>query len=278
MSSPNVQRVRQALAQAEQVLAAVPGQPRQDAETLMAHAFSVTVSELHLRHLDDPAPAAFAALLGRRLAREPIAYITRRAGFWTVELEVGPGVLIPRADSETLIAAAQEHFGRRSPATILDLGTGPGTLLLAALDQWPEARGLGIDASPEALEYARRNAARLNLASRAEFRDGDWSNGLMSAFDLILCNPPYITTGADLPPDVRDWEPQRALFAGADGLEAYRRVAPDLPCLLAPCGIACLEIGEGQAGAVAELFSDTAFTISSRRDLRGITRCLMLRA
>jgi release factor glutamine methyltransferase len=271
-------KVRAALADAEHRLAAIPGRPRQDAELLMAHAFGVTMGELHLRHLDQEAPAGFNALLERRLSREPVAYITGRAGFWTVELEVGPGVLIPRADSETLIAAAQEHFGTRAPATILDLGTGPGTLLLAALDQWPSARGLGIDSSAAALAYARRNAQRLGLQQRAELRRGDWAQGLTGKFDLILCNPPYIQQGEQLPPDVSAWEPHGALFAGPDGLADYRRLATDLPRLLARAGIACIEVGDGQAGAVAALFADAPFTITSRADLRGVERCLTLRA
>ncbi len=270
-------KVRAALADAERRLAAIAGQPRQDSELLMAHAFGVSVSELHLSHLDDPAPAAFETSLQRRLDREPVAYITGRAGFWTIELEVGPGVLIPRADSETLIQAAVEHFGSRAPGTILDLGTGPGTLLLAALDQWPEARGLGVDRSEEALGYARRNAERLGLANRAVLRLGDWAGGIAGPFDLVLCNPPYISDREELPPDVVDWEPHGALFAGPDGLEAYRILAAQMPELVAPGGVACLELGAGQADAVGSLFGGSPFTISSRTDLRGVTRCLVLR-
>jgi release factor glutamine methyltransferase len=271
-------KVRAALADAERRLAAIPGTPRQDAETLMAHALDTSVGDMRLRHLDDPAPPGFEPLLQRRLAREPVPYITGRAGFWTVELEVGPGVLIPRADSETLIEAAAEHFGDRAPATILDLGSGPGTLLLAALDQWPSARGLGTDGSETALGYARRNAARLGLVDRVEFRLGDWGEGIANQFDLVLCNPPYVEAEAPLDPDVLEWEPAKALFAGPDGLDAYRRIAPALPRLLAPGGIACLEHGAGQGEAVAALFATAPFTISSREDLRKVRRCLMLTA
>ena len=271
-------KVRAALADAERRLADIPGRPRQDAELLMAHALRVTVGQLHLRHLDDDAPGAFEELVRRRLAREPVAYVTGHAGFWTIELEVGPGALIPRADSEALMEAAVAHFGARSPGAILDLGTGPGTLLLAALDQWPQARGLGIDASEDAIGYAQANARRLGLAERAEFRIGDWGSGLGSRFDLVLCNPPYIEAGASLGPDVAHWEPHGALFAGPEGLDAYRRIAPDLHRLLAPGGVACLEIGQGQEAAVASLFDGSPFTISSRADLRGIIRCLVLRA
>jgi release factor glutamine methyltransferase len=270
-------KVRHALTEAERRLAAIPGQPRQDAELLMAHALGTSVGAMHLL-LEEGAPDTFATYIERRLAREPVAYITGSAGFWTIDLEVGPGVLIPRADSETLIEAAVQHFGTRAPANILDLGTGPGTLLLAALDQWPTARGLGVDASDAALAYARRNAAALRLADRAEFRQGDWAEGLDAAFDLVLCNPPYVEAGAPLDADVADWEPHGALFAGADGLAAYRRIAPALPRLVRPGGLACIEHGQGQEDALAQLFADAPFTISSRPDLRGVTRCLVLRA
>jgi release factor glutamine methyltransferase len=269
--------VRQALAEAERRLAAIPGQPRQDTELLMAQALGVSVGEMKLRYLDAPFPPDFDALLQRRIAREPVAYITGRAGFWTIELEVGPGVLIPRADSETLIEAAVEHFHGSAPGRVLDLGTGPGTLLLAALDQWPEAQGVGVDASEQALAFATRNASRLGLDSRADFRLGDWAQGLSGAFDLILCNPPYIRSGAELDADVVEWEPHAALFAGPDGLDAYRVLAPQIARLLAPGGVACVEIGEDQLDEVARIFDAYPFTISSRADLRGHDRCLVLK-
>jgi release factor glutamine methyltransferase len=242
----------------------------------MAQAVGVTRENLLLRHLVGPAPEAFAGLLARREAGQPIAYIIGRRAFWTIELEVGPGVLIPRPDSESLMEAAVAFFGAGGPGRILDLGTGPGTLLLAGLDQWPMASGVGVDASPTALDYARRNAERLGLASRAEFRSGDWGEGLNEHFDLILCNPPYIEAGADLPRDVAEWEPPEALFAGEDGLSEYRRLAPEIARLLAEGGIACLELGAGQRDAVASLFEAEGFTISSRKDLKGIERCLLL--
>jgi release factor glutamine methyltransferase len=264
-------RVREALAEAAARLAAVSETARLDAELLMAHQLCVERETLLLQRLDEAAPAGFRPLVDRRLAHEPVAYITGRRAFWTIELAVGPGVLIPRPDSETLIEAAIAHFGDRSPRRILDLGTGPGTLLLAALDHWPEATGLGVDASLDALAYARRN-----IIPRAEFRLGNWGEGLDERFDLILCNPPYVETGATLPPDVAGHEPAAALYAGPDGLEDYRRLAPQLPRLLAPGGIACIEIGAGQEKAVAALFAAQGFTIESRRDLRGIVRCLVL--
>ena len=269
-------RVREALTAPARRLEAVSMTPRLDAELLMAHALGMSREDMLLSAMDGEAPAAFAALLARRLAHEPVAYITGRRAFWTIELEVGPGVLVPRPDSETLIEAAIDRFGSRGPATILDLGTGPGTLLLAALDQWPQARGLGIDRSEDALAYARRNAARLGLGDRAELRLGDWGEGIEGRFDLVLANPPYVAADADLPPDVADHEPAAALFAGADGLDDYRRLAPQLPRLIAPGGVACVEIGAGQKQAVAALFGAAGLRVASRDDLAGVARCLVL--
>jgi release factor glutamine methyltransferase len=269
-------RAREALKAAAERLAAVSDTPRLDAELLMAEALGLSRERLLLSHLDDEAPASFEPFVARRVAGEPVAYIIGRRAFWTIELEVGPGVLVPRPDSETLIEAAVAHFGEAGPATILDLGTGPGTLLLAALDQWPQARGLGIDASEAALAYARRNAERLGLAARAEFRRGDWAEGVEERFDLILCNPPYVAEGAALPRDVAEWEPHEALFAAADGLSDYRRLAPIIPPLLAHGGIACLEIGLGQEKAVSALFEAAGLSVSRRHDLGGRVRCLVL--
>jgi release factor glutamine methyltransferase len=269
-------KVREALADAAGRLAAVSDTARLDAELLMAYALGVERETLLLHRLDDQVPAGFEPLVERRLAHEPAAYIIGRRAFWTIELEVGPGVLIPRPDSETLIEAAIERFGTEGPATILDLGTGPGTLLLAALDQWPRATGVGVDVLPKALAYARRNAARLGLANRARIVSGEWGEGLNERFDLILCNPPYIEGVAVLMPEVANWEPHQALFAGDDGLDAYRWLAPELGKLLAPGGVACIEIGAGQEKAVSALFAAQGFTIESRRDLGGILRCLVL--
>lgn len=269
-------KAREALLRAAERLRPVSATPRLDAELLLAHALGVDRDALILGGIAGEAPPAFEPLVERRAKGEPVAYILGRRAFWTIELEVGPGVLIPRPDSETLMEAALERFGDAGPRTILDLGTGPGTLLLAALDQWPEARGLGIDRSDEALGYAVRNAARLGLAGRASFRRGDWADGLEERFDLILCNPPYVEEGAGLPPDVRDWEPHGALFAGPDALADYRRLAPALPGLLAPKGIACVEIGLGQEEAVSALFIAEGLKVRSRNDLGGRARCLVL--
>jgi len=250
--------------------------PRLDAELLMAEALGVERETLLLSRRDDDEPAVFQLLLDRRAAGEPVAYIIGRRAFWTIDLTVGPGALIPRPDSETLIEAALDHFGEAGPRSILDLGTGPGSLLLAALDQWPDARGLGVDSSPEALAMAAANAQRLGLSARASFEQGDWAEGLDQRFDLILCNPPYVEEGADLPRDVRDWEPRSALFAGPDGLDDYRRLAPAIAPLLAENGIACIEFGAGQEAAVSALFRKEGLKMRARNDLAGRARCLIV--
>jgi release factor glutamine methyltransferase len=249
--------------------------PRLDAELLMAHALGVSREAMLLARMGESAPAAFADLVERRAKHEPVAYITGRRAFWTIELEVGPGVLVPRADSETLIEAAIAQFvGMAGPRRVLDLGTGPGTLLLAALDQWPAATGLGIDASDAALAYAERNAAALGLAGRASWRRGDWAEGMAERFDLILANPPYISADEPLPDEVRVHEPAEALFAGPDGLDAYRMLAPMLRPLLAPGGLACVEIGATQAGAVRVLLEAQGLRTILHRDLGGRDRCI----
>jgi release factor glutamine methyltransferase len=243
----------------------------------MAHALGSTRGALLLGDLGKAAPSGFEDLISRRLAHEPVAYITGVRDFWTISLHVGPGVLVPRADSETLLEAAVEYFGKRAPESILDLGTGPGTLLLAALDQWPDASGVGVDVSENALDYARANAERLGMANRANFVRAGWE-GTGERHDLILCNPPYVATGEALPREVVDWEPAGALFAGADGLDDYRKLARLLLGQLTPGGVACVEIGAGQATAVTGLFAYAGLTVGLRRDLAGRDRCLIATA
>lgn len=249
--------------------------PRLDAELLMAHVLGCSRGEVLLRYLDANEPVGFAPLIARRAAGEPIAYLIGRREFWTIELAVGPGVLIPRADSETLIEAAQAHFTGRAPMRVLDLGTGPGTLLLAVLAEWRDATGLGVDASATAIDYAKRNAQALGFGPRARFRLGDWAGGIDERFDLILANPPYIGTDEEMGPGVREHEPGEALFGGADGLDAYRTIVPDLPRLLAPGGAAVLEIGWRQADAVSTMVRAVGLSAAVRTDLGGRPRAVV---
>jgi release factor glutamine methyltransferase len=263
---------------ATRILSATSDTPRLDAELLMAEALGIDRDRLLLA---PPArkivPPRFAAMLERRRQGEPVAYITGRRAFWDVELHVGPGVLVPRPDSETLIASAIEHFtGTAGPQRILDLGTGPGTLLLAALDIWKGATGIGIDRSRRALSYAAANARRLGLDERADLRTGDWAEGLDESFDLVLCNPPYVRTGEDLGPGVREYEPQEALFAGPDGLDAYRALGPQLPRLIAPGGLAAVEIGHDQAAEAGAILGRPGLKSALANDLAGRPRAVLL--
>ena len=269
--------VRAALVAAAQRLSSVSDTPRLDAELLMAHALGVTREALLLSRFGDSAPTAFAALLDRRLTHEPIAYILGKRDFWTVTLDVTPDVLIPRPDSETLIEAAVTHFAKTRPKRVLDLGTGSGALLLAALSQWPEATGLGVDASEAALLVASGNAQRLGLASRARFVLSDWGQGIVDQFDLILCNPPYVESSAALAPEVADHEPTAALYAGSDGLDDYRRLIPQLGAFMTPAAIVALEIGAGQAALVSEIAGQAGLNATLYKDLAGHDRCLVLR-
>jgi len=259
--------------------------PRLEARRLLAHVLGTTEEAL----LRDPRAAVpadkarhFAALLARRVAHEPFAYLTGRVGFWTLDLEVSPATLIPRADSETLVEAALAACPDKEAALrVLDLGTGTGALLLAVLSEFPAASGVGIDLKPAAAALAARNAARLGLAARARFLAGDWAAAVRGPFDLILCNPPYIESAAipALMPEVARHEPASALDGGADGLVAYRRIIADLPRLLAPRGVAVLELGAGQQAAVEALGRGAVLTPEAcSADLGGVPRALVLRA
>jgi release factor glutamine methyltransferase len=268
--------IRSALADAARRLGGISDTARLDAELLMAHGLGVSREMLLLGRLDDPVPDMFEALLARRLSHEPVAYITGTRDFWTITLNVTSAVLIPRPDSETLIEAAIAHFGKEAPRRVLDLGTGSGALLLAALTEWPDATGLGVDASEAALAVAAANAGRLGLSDRAAFALGDWGHGVNEVFDLILCNPPYVENGEMLAPEVTDYEPASALYAGEDGLDDYRRLLPQFERLMAPGAVVALEIGAAQAQAVSALALEAGLSARCFQDLGGHNRCLLL--
>lgn len=274
---------RDAVRAAIDMLEPVSESPELDADLLMAHALGMSRSDWLLQDRAFPEPPGFAPLLDRRLAHEPVAYILGHQPFWSIDLKVAPGVLIPRADSEVLIEAALRHFAGSAPAHILDLGSGPGTLLLAALTEWPEAQGTGMERSEAARVIAEDNAEALDLTERARFVAGDWtqsgwSAGLGGRFDLILCNPPYVESNAALDPQVRDHEPHEALFAGPDGLDDYRYIVPALPGLLTPRGVAILEIGWKQAESVGAIARNCRFTVDLAQDLAGRDRALILKS
>ena len=271
--------VAEAIRAAALRLAAMSDTARLDAEMLMAHLLGASRSDLLLRRMADPCPPGYAALVERREAHEPVAYITGAQDFYGLPFAVSPAVLIPRGDSEVLVerALAAEADAHR----VLDCGTGSGALLLAMLAHLPGAAGVGIDRSEAALTMARANAEQLGLAARADFRPADWDAPGWSAelgrFDLILANPPYVEDQAALDPSVRAHEPAGALFAGPEGLDAYHALIPQLPALLSPQGTALVEIGASQADAVGAIANHAGFSVRVHPDLAGRDRVLELK-
>jgi release factor glutamine methyltransferase len=253
--------------------------PRLEARLLLSHALGVEPADL-IRYPGRPVdPGALECSVARREAQEPIALILGRREFWSMEFLVSDATLIPRPDSETLVEAALAAFAERPPPwRILDLGTGTGCLLLALLREFPGAFGVGVDIAAGAASLARRNAIRLGLADRAEFVSADWTNALSGMFDLIVANPPYVATPemTRLMPEVARYEPRRALDGGSDGYDAYRSILPNLGDALAADGTAVLEVGVGQAATVSALARERGFAASTRRDLAGIARAIVL--
>jgi release factor glutamine methyltransferase len=219
-------------------------------------------------------------LIARRSAREPVSRILGYREFWSLPFELSADTLDPRPDSETLIGSALAALGERARAyRVLDFGTGSGCLLLALLSELPNARGTGVDLSEGALQTARRNAAALGLGARAQFLRGNWGDGLSGHWDVILANPPYIPSHAlqSLMPEVARYEPKLALDGGTDGLEAYRALGPQIARLLAPAGVATVEVGAGQAPAVTAIMGGAGLVLRAlRHDLSGVDRCLVL--
>lgn len=271
--------IAQALREAAAVLAEASITARIDAERLMAHMLGVSRSDLLLRHMDRAVPEGFARLVARRAAHEPMAYLLGEESFHGLTFRVGSGVLIPRPDSEVLVDAALAC--RPDARRVLDCGTGSGALLLAVLARLEQASGVGVDRSAEALAAARANAKALGLESRAQMVLADWdepgwADVLGGPFDLLLANPPYVEAGAALEPSVRDYEPAGALFAGADGLDTYRSLLPQISSLLTPGGQALVEIGAAQADAVRALASGAGLAMMLHRDLADRPRVAQL--
>ena len=242
-------------------------------ETIVGHPERrLTAAERH--RLSDRA--------GCRAARRPMAQVLGRREFWSLTFRVTADTLTPRPESETLIEAIVDRTqDPRAVRAVLDLGTGTGCLLLALLHEMPTAWGLGLDASAAALAVAAENARRLGLADRAAFVAGDWARAVVGQFDVVMANPPYVADGdlVALEPEVARYEPRLALSGGADGFAAYRRLVPDIPRILAPGGVAVLEVGAGQCDAVVGIVRDAGLQrIEIVNDLAGIGRCVVGRA
>ncbi len=233
---------------------------RLDAEHMLAHTLGVGRLEMYLQHerpLDESELERFRPLLRRRAQREPLQYILGRQAFRDLELEVGPGVLIPRPETEQLVEAVLAWAKGKEELVALDIGTGSGAIALSLLQEGGFTRCVGTDASAEALEFAARNANAAGLASRLELREGSLLGpiGDDERFDTVVSNPPYVAVSERdaLQPEVVSWEPAEALFAGADGLDVLRQIVPAAAPALRVGGLLALEVGDGQAGAVVEL-------------------------
>jgi release factor glutamine methyltransferase len=259
-----------------------------DARLLLCHALAISettyychpelgVDELQLQRIEQ--------LMRRRMAGEPVSRIVNLRAFWKHEFALGAETLDPRPDSELLIEVSLQlvrQVGKtKDPLHILDLGTGSGALLISLLLELPNARGLGVDVSFQALDIARQNAHYLGLLERIEFIQGDWLDGVSGQFDLLICNPPYIPREQikDLSREVRLFDPRRALDGGEDGLDPYRIIIPQLERILKPSGFAVFEIGQGQHMAVLQLLENAGFygaggSDGTYRDLAGTIRCL----
>lgn len=246
-----------------------------DAQWLLLHVLQQPHGWLFAHRGDslrEDVAAAFETLVARRERGEPVAYLTGRRGFWSLDLDVDAAVLIPRPETELLVELALQRIAPESTATIADLGTGSGAIALAIAQQRPLAQVVAVDASADALAVARANAERLGL--RVDMRLGDWLTPVAGErLDLIVSNPPYIAdTDPHLPALAH--EPRQALVSGADGLDDIRRIVAQAPAHLAPGGWLLLEHGWDQAGAVRALLSAAGFAqVQSRRDLAGIERC-----
>ena len=269
-------RVREALLAATGAFTAADvDTPRLDAELLLAEATGWDRTRLAAEPEAGIEPAAarrFAEMVRRRIRREPVAYILGRKAFRHIELAVDSRVLIPRPESELLVEIAVEL----EPRTVLDVGTGSGAIALAVADELPEAEIVATDTSDDALGLARENAERLGMAGRIAFERGTVPAG--RRFDLILANLPYVREDelASLDPEIRDYEPRQAVVAGAEGLEAISVVVAAATSTLTDRGGLALEVGAGQAGAVAELLVDLGFTqVEGRQDLAGIPRVVL---
>lgn len=236
---------------------------RGEAEVLLAHVLGKPRSWL-FAHADDAldtvAASAYAALVERRAAGEPVAYLTGRRGFWTLELEVSPATLIPRSETELLVELALARLPEGEAARVADLGTGSGAIALAIASTRPRAQVVAVDLSAEALVVARRNAERHGLG-RVRFAQGDWLAPLSGErFDIIVANPPYIEVGdPHLGRGDLRFEPAAALASGADGLDAIRRIVADARGHLSPGGWLLLEHGWNQGGAVRTLLREAGF-------------------
>jgi release factor glutamine methyltransferase len=256
-----------------------------DARLLTGHALGLDLTGMITsaqRQLTSDESARLDAYARRRLAGEPVARILGHKEFWGLALQLSPATLVPRPDTETVVELARRVMGRSPgrdpPLRILDIGTGSGAILLALLSELSDAFGLGTDISVAALRTASSNAAKLGFGQRAAFVACDYATALSGPFDLIVSNPPYIRSAdiEGLAREVRNFDPLAALDGGADGLDAYRRIAPEAARLLAPGGAVVMEVGQGQSGDVRGLMAAVGLRLwgQPQTDLAAIERAV----
>jgi release factor glutamine methyltransferase len=271
----NYSSAGEALQAARGRLAAVSKNPRRDAEVLLAHLLGWDQAALltHPERLLSPTEAdQFESMLSRRLASEPVQYITEVQEFFGLPFEVSPAVLIPRPETEHLVEAVLERFGRESSPRIVDVGTGSGAIAVALAHAIPRSQVTAVDLSSAALEVAQRNAERHGVLERVTLLQSDLLADLKGAdFEVVVSNPPYIAEGEVLEPQVFNYEPRSALYAGPTGLEVYERLIPQAREVLKPQGWLMLEIGYGQSPPLLKLLSDW-HEVSLLDDLQGIPR------
>jgi release factor glutamine methyltransferase len=259
-------------------------EPRRHGRRLIAGALEISTAELLMMSdlvLDSSAVGRLRGLIRRVAEGEPLSRVLGRREFWGLDFELSLETLDPRPESETVVEAALARVDRSAPVSVLDLGTGSGCLLLALSSELKMAAGIGVDVSTGAVMTARRNARSLGLADRCRFFVGSWGAAIGRRFDLIVANPPYIATSTlcDLPPEVRGYDPRRALDGGEDGLSAYRIIASQLAELMMPCAVFLAEIGMGQAADVAAILRKHGLSVEAvGRDLSGIERCVIARS
>ena len=255
-----------------------------DARVLAGHALHLDRARLVSqsdRVLEAREVNAISGLAARRLKREPVSRILGRKEFWSLALAITSDVLVPRPETETVVEGALDFVVRNGlrmeKLRILDIGTGSGALLVALLNELPNATGIGTDISRAALEAAQINVAQFGFESRSSLIACDMAAGVQGQFDLVVSNPPYIARGqiASLAPEVRDYDPMMALDGGDDGLTAYRSISADAKRILAQGGRLFVEMGAGQEPAVRELFTNAGLVVGiARNDLAGTPRVL----
>ncbi|HEU4394135.1 MAG TPA: peptide chain release factor N(5)-glutamine methyltransferase [Planctomycetota bacterium] len=255
MTDARRRATRAALEGARAALAAAGlDDPLREAETLLAAALGIERSALHADPpaLDPSARARFEGWVARRVRREPAAYILGVREFRSREFRVGPAVLVPRPETEVLVEAALEALPAREAAEAVDAGTGSGCIAITLAAERPRLRVVATDRSAAALAVAAENARALGVADRVRFQRGDFLEGVVGPVDLVVSNPPYVAEGEDVDPEVLH-EPREALYAGADGLDAYRAIAPVAARVLKPGGLLLLETPGERVDAIAAI-------------------------